>query len=338
MPKKRVKKPEFYQTFMNEGFFPNANKVTKFQDSENYWIFKTGEQIYKVKKKEETTSAVPLEEIFCIETSKQLDKHSPSLGAKIFTVKEINGSFGIDWDNSISAQVLYYGLCMKQLPDRGFLSNIVDKNKLTETMLDRIAQQLFQFHLETEVSKLKDDGSPDTLSSIIKNLFYQSKKYLNVTINQAIIDMTLRPLEKFLVDNRKLFLRRMKREQIKLLHGCFIPRKIHITNEEINFLGRTADPLKNQYHDIASDIADLTVMLIHAKKDQMADYFAESYCSASGDKETKQVLPVYQAIKCLELGLMNSIKSNQSDKLQSQKQKQLAIEYYEQTIDVIRCL
>ncbi|MBU2514470.1 hypothetical protein KJ966_24310 [bacterium] len=323
---------------MKEGFFPNANKITKFQNSDNYWIFKTGELIYKVKKKEETTSAVPLEEMFCIEICKQLLKHSPSLDAKIFTVKEINGSFTVDWDNTVLKEALYYGLSMKQLPSRGFLSDIIEKKKLTETILDRIAQRLYQFHSNAEISKSKDDGSPDVLSSKIQDLFYQSKKFLNTTINKATIDMTLRPLEKFLVENRKLFLRRLKREQIRLIHGCFVPRKIHLTNEEINFLGRTTDPLKNQYHDVASDLADLTVMLIHAKQDQLASYFVNSYCQLSGDKETGQVLPVYQAIKCLELGLKNSIKSKQSDNLLSQKQKELATQYYKHTIDVVRSL
>lgn len=338
MPKKRAQKPEFYQTFMEGGFFPNANKITKFQDSENYWIFKTGEKVYKVKKEEGGSSAVPLEEIFCHETVKQLQKHSPALNATFFTVKKENETYLIDGDGSVSSAPIFYGISMNQLPDRGFLSNIISKNKLTENLLDRIIQQLHQFHLDADISKSKDDGSPDLLSSKIQNLYYQSKKYLNVTINQAIIDMTLRPLEKYLLDNRKLFLKRMKKGSIRLVHGCFIPRKIHITNEGINFLGRTSDPIKNQFNDIASDLADLSVMLNHADQQEMANYLIESYSGLSGDRETGQVVPIYQAMKCLELGLINSIKSNQSDKQLSQELKTLAIAYYEQTIDVVRCL
>ena len=323
---------------MSEGFFPNANKITKFQESANYWIFKTGEKVYKVKKDAEVSSAVPLEEIFCAETCRQLSNHSPDLKADLFTIKQVSDSFAIDLDGTVGGKPLFYGISMRQLPDRGFLSNIVEKNKLSDNHLKRIAKRLSDYHSEAKVAPGKDDGSPDSLSIKLQDLFYQSKKYLNVTINQAMIDMTLRPLEKSLVDNRKLLLKRMKSENIRQVHGCFMPRKINITSDAINFLGRTSDPLKSQYSDTIADVADLSVMLGHLNQVDKAKVFVDAYFDVSGDKESQQLLPIYQALKSLELGLVDSVKSHQADSKLAASFKDTAVKYYEQTVEIVRSL
>lgn len=338
MAKRKSKKPDFYRTFMQAGFFPNANKITKFQESENYWIFKTGQKVFKVKKHEDVASSIPMEEIFCQEIVDQENIYSPDLDAKMLTVKDVDGTFVIDWDNGFSQKASYYVVVMNQLADRGFLSNIISKGKLSKKNIDKLSVHLHRFHEQARVSETKDEGSPDEVLAKLKDLFYQSKKYLNITITKAIVDMTQRPLEKYLNDNRKLFLRRMKQGHIKLVHGCLIPRKIHVTTEQVNFLGKTSDPIKNRFKDIASDLADFTVELQQAGLNEMADYFVESYCKVCQDNEFKQVLPVYQAMRCLYLGLKHSIQSNDSDETVANEEKQLAVGYYEQTIDVIRGL
>lgn len=336
MSKKKSAKPDIYRTFMSEGFFPNANKIIKFQESENYWIFKTGKKLVKVKKKIETSSTIPLEEIFCREIVNQLQTHSPGLEAQTVSVINTGDTFEIDWDNSRSEPPSYFAICMNQLPDRGFLSNIISRNKLNEPVLRQISQHLAEFHQQTEVSESKDAGSPEVISRKLDDLFYQSKKYLNVTITQAIIDMTFRPIQKYLTDNRKLLLKRIKKGNIRLVHGCLIPRKIHAAKEGINLLGRTNDPLKHRFNDVASDLADLTVELsLSGLKGESAN-LSEIYIKNSGDRELKQILPLYQAIRCLDLGLKHSILSNQSDENDSEAEKALARQYYEQTVDVVR--
>ncbi len=336
MSKKKSPKPEFYRTFMKEGFFPNSNKITRFEESENYWIFKTGAKIYKVKKKAEVQSAVPLEEIFCNEVSHQIQQLSPELDCQTFAIKQNNEAYVIDWDNSMDGKPLYYAVSMNQLSDRGFLSSIIEKGKLAETNLDRICAHLVDYHQKTKVSDSKGDGSPDALTSKLENLYYQSKKYLGVTITKAMIDMTLRPLEKYLADNRKAFLKRMKQGYIRVVQGCFIPRKIHITKESVNILGKTSDPLKGRYKDVSADVADLTMALRFAGQEKMAEYFIDKYRQLSGDKEFTIVLPVYEALRCLYLGLKYSIQTGDFDGKESEQVKKLAIKYYEQTIEVVR--
>lgn len=331
-------KPNFYSTFMQEGFFPGANKIIKFQESENYWIFKTGQKVFKVKKEIETASSVPLEEIFCREVVDQIKSHSPGLEPEVLTVKKSKGSYIIDWENTLSEKPEYYIISMNQIPDRGFLSNIIEKKKLTEATLAQISQHLFQFHQQTKVCESKETGSPDLLLTKLDDLFYQSKKYLNVTITKAIIDMTFRPLQRYLADNRKLFFKRIRKDHIRLIHGCLIPRKIHSSKEGIFLLGRTTDPVKHRYNDITADLADFTVELNRFDLPDFSDYFIDSYIKVSADKELKNILPIYQAIRCLNLGLKHSIYSAQTEDKTAKEEQMLAKNYYEQTVEVTRGL
>ncbi len=331
-------KPDFYSRFMEKGFFPNANKIIKYQESHNYWIFKTGNKVYKVKKRENAQSTIALEEVFCNEIVRLISQYSPTLEPVIATIKKRNDSFLIDKDNSVSSQVLYYLIIMNQLPDRHFLDVILEKGKLTEENLNNIGSFLCRSHDKAEISKSKEDGTPDTLNAQLQDLIYQSKKYVGVTISQATIDMVLRPLEKYLIDNRKLLLRRIKKGAIRQVHGCFIPRKIHIRKKEVTVLARTTDPLRHRFNDVAADVADLAVELIHAGCHESSHYFIDQYSKLTGDRELKPVLPIYQAMKCLSLGLKHSIIMKQLKDDKAERQQTTARQYYEQAIDVVHQL
>ncbi len=335
---KRSRKPEFYSLFMEADFYPDANKIIKFHESHNYWNFKTGKKIYKVKKREATESSASLEEVFCQEMIRRLQAYSPDLQTELATIKKTAAGFQLDRDGQIDTPVLYYVIIMNQLSNRSFLSNVINKGKLNKKTVENVARFLFQLHENAEVTSSKHEGTSESILQVLNDLIYQSKKYLGVTITQPMIDMTLRPLEKYIVDNRKSLLRRVKRGLIREVHGCFIPRKIFTGKGTVLALAKTNDPLKNRFRDITSDIADLTVELIHKGESDMAIYFVEAYCKQSEDREIKSVLPVYQALKCLSQGLKYSIMLNQFDEKTVEERKNRATAYYEQAIEVVHQL
>ena len=323
---------------MEKDFFPNANKIIKYHESHNYWVFKTGEKIYKVKKRGAIKSSASLEEIFCREMVRRLRHYSPTLQPEIATIKKDQQGFQLDRDNRISSPVLYHVIIMNQLSDRYFLSNFIDKGKLTSKVMDRVSRFLVELHEKAESAPSKDEGTAKLILQKLNDLIYQSKKYMGLTISQPMIDMTLHPLEKYIADNRKLLLRRNKRGLIKEVHGCFIPRKIYVSPETVLALTKTTDPLKNRYADVVADIADLTVELVQRGESEMASSFVESYCKNTEDREIKMVLPIYQALNCLSQGLDHSIACKQHDAKTAEAIKQKATAYFEQAIEVVHQL
>jgi aminoglycoside phosphotransferase family enzyme len=336
MTRTRAKKPEFYQDFMSTGFFPDSNKIIKYLDSSNYWIFKTGRKVYKVKKKLETQSQIALDEIFCKDAVESLNLHSPDLETELLCVRKEEDRFTLEKKSKKKA--LYSIISMNQLSDRHFLDVIIKKGKITEQMIDDIAAFLVRFHEVAQTAASKEEGTPEKLNAVLQDLFYQSKKYLGSTISQAVIDMIFHPLEKFLVDNRKLFLRRIKKGYIKKVHGCFIPKKINIQKESVFALSRSTDPLKNRFTDVGSDVADLIVELNQAEQKNLAEHFMKKYSRLSGDKEAKLVVPFYRAMKCLSSGNMHSAAMRNVSKERAANHQKLATEYYEQIIDIVHKL
>ncbi|PCI30633.1 MAG: hypothetical protein COB67_01400 [SAR324 cluster bacterium] len=321
---------------MQQGFFPDANKIIKYQDSSNFWIFKAGKRVYKVKKLTENNSSIPLDELFCSELSRLTQTHSPELDLLQIEVKKDGDEYLIDLDGSIAAPVLYYGVSMNQLADRYFLKKIIEKGKVSDKIMKQIAEFLFRFHEATPSSTSKEDGTPEQLRAKIQNLYYQSKKHLGETISQPVIDMTLRPLERFLEEHRKLLLRRIKKGCIKQVHGGFVPRKIHVSKEGVFALGKTTEPLRDRFQDVVADMADLVVELSYHEQKKFANSFVAKYSKMSGDREIKQLLPFYQAIRCLTCGLNHSIAMESTTGAAAEEFRATAIKYYEQTVEAVR--
>ena len=336
MIRNKIKKPEFYRDFMSEGFFANANKIIKYQESSNYWIFKTGKKVYKIKKKTTAQNAIALDEIFCKEIVSSQIQHSPELETELLFIREENGRFVVDRDNKKTPR--YCGIVMNQLTERYFLDVIIGKKKVTKKMIALTAEFLLRLHKLTPVATFKEEGTPEQLHSILQDLIYQSKKYLGQTMSQAVIDMILRPLEKFLTDHRKLFLKRIRKGYVKKVHGCFIPKKINIHKGSVNVLSRSSDQLKNRFSDVASDVADLVVELNQADQKELADFLAKTYSHIGGDKEIKQLLPFYRAMRCLNLGNKHSVTMRSSSKQQALIHQSRAKKYYEQIIDIVHKL
>jgi aminoglycoside phosphotransferase family enzyme len=332
-------KPEFYSSLMEAGFFPKGNKITKYQESTNFWIFKTGKKIYKFKKNENSSSVISLEELFCNEISKLTRLHSPELDIQDITLKKTEDKFILDDQGTIPGTPLYYGLSMNQLSERSFLDNIIARDNLTDDIVIQICDFLYRFHKLTAASTTKKDGSAEELGEKLQNLFYQSKKHLGMTITQPIMDMTLHPLERFLDEHRKLLLRRGKKGFIRQTHGNFVPRKISVGKKSVLALGGTGDPLKDRFQDVAVDLADLVVELIHNGQKEFAGKIVARYSKISGDREIKQILPFYQALRCLGNGLRFSLLAETpNDNQKAETNRQVAREYYEQTVDAVRYL
>ena len=338
MVKSRSLKPEFYKCFMQKGFFPNGNKITKYEESSNYWIFKTGETVYKVKKKEEVQSTIVFEEQFCNEIIAQTNTHSAGLNPEIGYVKKNNSAYVIE--NAVGSldDVLFYVLIMKQLPDRYFLDKAIKKGSLKKKTLEQVCLTLAAFHQMARLPDHKDDGTPDKIRTDMENLFYQSKKHVGVTISQAMIDIAHRPMDTFLKNHKKLFLRRIRNQCIRYVHGCFIPRKIHVHQNKTLFLARTSDPFKDRYADVATDIADLTIELLRIDAGQLADQFTNRYIEITGDQELGPILKFYQVMKCLAKGLKHSVDMERTFKGDSTNHLANAKSYYEQAIDVVHQL
>lgn len=329
----RASKPEFYKSLMEPGFYPEANKNIKYQESGNYWIFKTGQKVYKVRKPQAQKSAIDLDLVFCQETERTSNHYSPSLETQLkYLVPEGEGHVLADAPQPGG----WYLLVQNQLADRGFLSALLEKDKLKAEHLKSIAAHLAGAHQEAKACDAKSTvGSPEDLKSQIDALIYQSKKHMGDCITQPMIDMTMRPVERFLETHKKLLGQRARKGFVKAHHGCVTPEKIHLQSGEVALLARREDPLKHRFKDVASDVADLSCSLVFAEKKELAQGFVEEYVALTKDEQLKVILPLYQLIFALAQGLHHSLLRLEETPEEHQAK---AKEYYELMVELARTL
>ncbi|OGG96457.1 MAG: hypothetical protein A2508_00865 [Candidatus Lambdaproteobacteria bacterium RIFOXYD12_FULL_49_8] len=298
---KRAVKPDFHKALSEPGFYAEANRQVKYQESDDFWVFKTGDWVYKVKKRESSASGIALEEAFCSEMVAQAGLHSPGLETSVLRLVETDGHWHLKESAPLS-EVRYLVLKQRQLIDKGFVDHMLEKGQLKSKHVAQIAQALWRFHSAEGPKTPPRQPGPAELQQALANGFYQSKKFLGIGLTKPMIDRSTRPLEKYLEDHKKIFNRRLKRGFVGHYHGLVEPRKIHWTPQGVNFLNRGGDPIKDRHGDRASDLAQFMAHLIHLGKDDLAQAFYAEYLALSADKELAVVIPFYQALCCLNTG------------------------------------
>lgn len=330
---KRSAKPEFYKALMNPEFYSSANKSIKFQESENFWIFKAGAQVFKVKKPTESKSSIDLDQVFCFETLKAQETRSPALETKLCYLVKDGENYSLA--EQPGGEKSYYVLSQLQLPDRVFFSYFLAKEKLKSTHVKQVGTFLAELHGQAKENNARDIGGIEDLKAQVDDLIYQSKKHLGVTLTQPILDMMLRPVVKYLDSHKKNFGQRGRKGFVKEVHGGFSPRKIALQQSQVLCLFRSDDPLKDRYKDVASDLADLSLELIFAGQKELAQELVEAYISQSQDEQMSLILPLYQVIQALRQGLNFSLLRLEEDE---EENKTMAIRYYELMVELARTL
>lgn len=332
---KRPTKPDFYKSFMEEGFFPDSNKIVKYIESQSYWMFKTGQKIYKIKKPFENELSSHLDKLFCKDAVKIMNLHSPTLECVEKMVTKNQDQYFLENSTSMG---LFFGIEMHQLQSQFFVDRLIEKKKINSTHIDKIVHFLAEFHQKAIPAPTEEGGSPEFLINRINDFFYQSKKFIDITITQPLIDLSFFPLERFVQKQKKLLLKRLKKKLVREIHGNFIPSKIHVQGELVQVLSKTEHPLRNKFGDVAIDLAQLVISLKKEGLHQLAVEFVEGYVAETNDKDIQEILPFYQSIACFNSGLRNSKKMAAEQGKEAEKYKETAIKCYEQSIEEIRQL
>lgn len=331
-------KPDFYKTLINPSFYEKANKQIKYIESPNYWIFKTGVDIFKVKKKIDHNSPLHLEQMFCEHIIKLSKLYSPENKSELFYLIKQDEEYILS-SSLNNSNDFFVVIRQSQHHEKDNLLEQIKKNKVSETDLDSLIDRLIEFHHNTNPISIREHNESEQVERELENLFYQSKKYLGFTISQPLIDLTQRPLKKFVETQKKLFNKRNKAKKVKEIHGCLKPKKIFLNKGEVAILDNRYSALKDRVSDVLSDLADLTIEFDVHQQHELSEKIVERYKSLSKDKDINIMLPFYTSIKALKQGLhYSTLAKNEEDEEKQQELVQYAKKYYESIAGYVKKL
>jgi aminoglycoside phosphotransferase family enzyme len=207
-------------------------------------------------------------------------------------------------------ETVEYAVKMKRMPQEKMMNKLLEKNKVDDRLVDRIAKIIAEFHSKAETNKrISEFGSLAVIETNWKENFDQTEEYIGKTISTENFKLIRKKVEDFMKRNRSLFEKRITEDRVRDCHGDIHSGNIFVTNgififDAIEFNERF------RYSDVAADVAFLAMDLDFREHSDLADFFVDRYIRYSGDHELTQLLPFYKCYRAYVRGKVTSFKLN----------------------------
>jgi aminoglycoside phosphotransferase family enzyme len=271
------------------------------------FVFLTRNFVYKVKKAVDLGfldfTTLEKRRFFC---EKELELNRRLCEGMYLEVAPINKSNMIKIKGE--GETVEYAVKMKRMPQEEMMSQLLEKNKVDDKLIDEIAKIIADFHAKAETnSRISEFGSLAIIETNWKENFDQTREFVGKTISLKDFRLIHERIEDFMKKNTPLFEKRITEGRVRDCHGdihsgnIFVADRIYIF-DAIEFNERF------RYSDIASDIAFLAMDLEFKGRIDLSNFFVEKYIEYSGDQELMKLIPFYKCYRAYVRGKVTSFK------------------------------
>lgn len=293
--------PEHHRALLDQSVYPSATRRIKFEETRRSYLYRTGAAVYKIRKPSPIYSSLAVKEAYAHEAVRLGRVWAPGCGHEVVAVRRSDGGFAL----SGPGEVVDYAVRMDQLPGHHWVHELQPAGRLNATAVGRIARFLAARHEEhpLEERRAGEAGRPEHLRSLLEEVIYQAKKFTGQTITPPMIDMITRPVDRFIEEARRLFLRRQRRGRVVEGHGAFLPEHVYLRGRDVLAVSPLDSQAKYRQLDAANDLATLRNELVRMGGEDNAELLLKRYLTASKDRELARLLPVYETYQAMRRGL-----------------------------------
>ncbi len=271
------------------------------------FVFLTRRFVYKVKKAVNfgflDFTTLKKRHFFC---KKELKLNRRLCGDMYLEVVPINKAVAVKIKGE--GETVEYAVKMKRMPQENIMSNLLEKNKVNDKLVDRIAQVIAEFHSQAKTnSRITKFGSLAIIETNWNENFEQTEEYSGKTISTEDFKLINGKIENFIRKNAPLFKKRMVENRIRDCHGDIHSGNIFVT-DRIYIFDAIEFNERFRYSDIVSDIAFLAMDLDFKGRTNLSNFFVKKYAEYSGDKELTKLLPFYECYRAYVRGKVVSFK------------------------------
>lgn len=294
--------PEYHKALMEREHYPSATRRIKFEETPYSYLYRTGTFVYKIRKPGPLYPNLAIKERLAHESLRLGQRWAPEVvQAVVPVVRTEDGSHAVESPGT----PVDYALKLVQLPDNNWLHRLIPAGRMTPTGWGRLARFLAEHHAAAPVES-REAARPDQLRQLLDEVFYQAKKYMDLTLSQPMLEMATRPVYRFLDDERKLLVRRQKKGRVVDGHGAFVPHHIYVRSTTLHAVAPLEVQAKFRVLDAANDVATLTMELYRLGEEEAAELFVKRYVAASKDRDLPRLLPAYTALQAMRAGVWHS--------------------------------
>jgi len=227
-----------------------------------------------------------------------------------------------------TGEPIEWAVKMRRLADEDTLASRLERGHVTPELLEALARQLAEFHAQAERSpRISEFGRTQVVAANARGNFEQSRSQVGSTVTAAVFERTARRTEELLAELGPLLESRASRGipcdthgDLRADHVYFVeastaaePNTLVIDCLEFNDAFRYADPV--------ADMAFLVMDLTFAGRPDLARVFADSYFTASGDEEGRQLLPFYIGYRAAVRAKVEGLKAAEAEVPRQQREQ-----------------
>jgi len=271
------------------------------------FVFLTRNFVYKVKKAVDLGfldfTTLEKRRFFC---EKELELNRRLCGDMYLEVVPINKSNTIKIKGE--GETVEYAVKMKRMPQERMMNQLLEENKVDNTLIDRIAKIIADFHSKAETNRrISEFGSLGIIETNWKENFEQTREFVGKTISMKNFKLIRERINDFMKRNVSFFEERMAEDRVRDCHGDIHSGNIFVTDRVYIFDAIEFNE-RFRYSDVASDIAFLAMDLDFKERADLSNFFVRRYVEYSGDQELMRLLPFYKCYRAYVRGKVTSFK------------------------------
>jgi uncharacterized protein len=312
---RREPRRDLITAMLESGFYPKPppaeviHKETHISD-----VFLAGERVYKVKKPVRFSfldySTLARRRHFLHEELRLNRRLAPSVYLAIVPITRE----GKRWRLGGEEKAIEYALVMRRLPEKRFLSSLLETRQVTPAMMTELAELLARFHSQAEkVESTNGAHYVEALKSQWSENLADFEPFRGTLIDNETLDVLKDFGARFIEGRRDLLMRRAEDGWVRDVHGdlhcehvCFAPTGIQI----FDCIEFSADL---RQCDLASEIAFLTMDLEARGGESLVGDFLGPYGALLGDRDLRDLLPFYKCYRALVRSKVHALRSQAAD-------------------------
>jgi aminoglycoside phosphotransferase family enzyme/predicted kinase len=307
--------PPLVRALLRPERYPHRPAAVELVQTHISYVFLAGDQVYKVKKAVRFAfldfSTLERRRHFCQEEVRLNRRLAAAVYRDVVAIRQDADDFVLAPETAPDA--VEYAVHMRRLPADRILTSLLERNQVSDALIDAIAARLAAFHAEAAAdAEVARGGDPSVIAALLENDFQEVEVFHGDTISARDDAEIRRFCDDFLRRHDALLRGRQTAGRIRDGHGDLRAEHICCTNGLVIFDCVEFNPAF-RHRDVAAEIAFLAMDLAYCGRDDLADRLVAHYAQLTDDPELGRLVPFYACQRAYIRGKVDSLKSAQSD-------------------------
>lgn len=310
--------PPLIQRMLQPDFYPHPvqSPVQLLQTHISY-VFLTGDFAYKVKKPTQfgflDFTTLEKRAYFCQEELRLNRRLSPELYRAVLPIYQ-GDDYSLSPPAHCQAEIIDYALQMRQFPQEGLFSHLLQVGQLTSTHLRQLGQVVAQFHATAATNpEIQANGMPAALNAVDEDNYTLAQTFIGESQTWDQWQQARTFTQRFWHDHQALLYQRIAQGKIKECHGDLHLNNICLYKKQIQIFDCIEFCPEFRNIDVIYDVAFMVMDLDFHKRSDLANIFLNIYLEKTGDYEGALLLPAYLCMRAMIRGNVNSMTAKNTE-------------------------